>query len=125
MANMKGFYTILGRQVAYFTLTGCLSTLLMYVIYLGCKPYIGYQFAYALGYIISVIALYFANRILVFRQHLSWVTFIKFSGVYFLQYLVSAVLLECLVRLGFSETFAPLLIILLLLPITFLLTKKV
>src|SRR5688572_18698642 len=102
----------LGKEMSYFTLTGSLSTLLMLGVYLSLKGSLGYQFAYALAYVVSVVALYFANRLWVFKQGLSVITFIRFSLVYVFQYLIGAASLEVLVRIGVSETYAPVLIIL-------------
>ena len=107
-----------------FAVTGVLSTLLMFTLYVGLYQLIHYQYAYLIAYCASVVALYFMNMV-VFKRSLSLQTALKFPLIYLLQYGVGAVFLELMVRFGFSVTFAPLMVIILLLPITFLLNRIV
>lgn len=112
------------KQMGWFAITGLLSTLVMFILYVVLYHVLNYQYAYLIAYSISVVALYFMNAH-VFRTSVSWQTFLEFPLIYLLQYLVGAASLELLVRLGFSITFAPLLVIIVLLPITFLLNRIV
>ena len=61
----------------------------------------------------------------VFKKEVSLKTFIRFPLIYVVQYVLGAILLEILVRLGFSVTYSPLLIIMLLLPVTYILNRIV
>lgn len=98
----------------------------MYLIYLALRKLIGYQLAYLTGYVISVVALYLLNSLFVFKSNsLSLSVFLKFSLIYVLQYILGAGLLELIVHFNFSETYAPILIIIILLPITFFLNRLV
>lgn len=116
---------VLKKQVLGFAITGTLSTLLMLGIYVGLNKIMNYQYAYLVSYCISVLALYFMNARCVFNQPISWTSFLKFPLIYLLQYLVGAVFLGLIVRLGFSVTFAPVLVVILLLPVTFVLNRIV
>lgn len=122
---MHSYKEDLKKQVVGFALTGTLSTLLMLIIYVGLNKVINYQYAYLASYCISVLALYFMNVWFVFNQPISWKSFWKFPLIYLLQYLVGAVSLEFIVRLGFSVTFAPVLVVIILLPVTFVLNRIV
>lgn len=112
------------KQVFGFVITGILSTLIMFGFYVLFYQFINYQYAYLIAYTISVIALYFMN-LFVFKGTKTLQTFLEFPLIYLLQYVLGAASLEFIVRLGFSATYAPLLIIIILLPITFLLNRIV
>jgi len=111
------------HQLLGFALSGTVSTILMFGIYVVLNNFINYQLSYLISYVIAVIALYFMNTI-VFKSSISINTFLAFPIIYLLQYLIGAALLEIIVRLGFSVTFAPILAVILLLPLTFFLNKK-
>jgi putative flippase GtrA len=115
----------LKEQMIGFAITGTLSTLFMLGIYVGLNQIMNYQYAYFISYCISVLALYFMNILFVFKKSISMKSFLKFPLIYVFQYLVGAVSLELLVRLGCSETYAPVLIVIILLPVTFILNRLV
>lgn len=121
---MRILSKVVKRQMLGFAITGTLSTLIMLVLYISLYRFINYQYAYLISYCISVIALYFMNS-MVFRQSVSLHTFLGFPLIYLFQYMVGAISLELIAWLGFSLTFAPLLVVIALLPITFLLNRLV
>ncbi len=112
------------KQMLGFAITGILSTLVMFALYVLLYQLINYQYAYLIAYTISVIALYFMNMF-VFKGIMSLQTFLRFPLIYLLQYVVGATSLEFIVRLGFSVTYAPLVVVIVLLPVTFLLNRIV
>jgi putative flippase GtrA len=112
------------KQMLGFAITGILSTLIMFGLYVILYQFINYQYSYLIAYIISVITLYFMN-IFVFKGIMSLKTFLEFPLIYLLQYVVGATSLEFIVWLGFSVTYAPLVVVIVLLPITFLLNRIV
>ena len=112
------------KQMVGFAMTGILSTLIMFGLYVMLYQLINYQYAYLMAYTISVIALYFMNMF-VFKGTMSLHTFLEFPLIYLLQYVLGAASLEFMVRLGFSVTYAPLLVVIVLLPVTFLLNRIV
>jgi putative flippase GtrA len=125
MINLKKFIRqAVNRQTISFAIAGLISTAIMFGLYVILYKHLNFQYAYFIAYCISVIALYFMNSA-VFKKQISIQTSLEFPLIYLLQYLLSAVSLELLVWLGVSITYAPLLIILLLLPLTFLLNRIV
>lgn len=61
----------------------------------------------------------------VFKRYMALQSSIKFPLVYAVQYLIGAMVLELLVKAGISELIAPILVIILLFPITFILNKLI
>lgn len=108
-----------------FAVTGTLTTLLMLGVYVCLNKIINYQYSYLIAYAVSVIALYFLNVLFVFKKSPSLHTFLQFPFIYLLQYAVGAVSLEFLVRLGFSQTLAPAIVVIIMLPVTFILNRLV
>jgi putative flippase GtrA len=112
------------KQMLGFAITGILSTSIMFGLYVMLYQFINYQYAYLIAYTISVIALYFMNMF-VFKGIMSLQTFLEFPLIYLLQYVLGAASLEFIVWLGFSVAYAPLLVVIVLLPVTFLLNRIV
>ncbi|RUR13180.1 GtrA family protein [Legionella sp. km772] len=112
------------KQMIGFVLTGLLSTLIMYACYLLFYQFFSYQYAYFFSYFISIIALYFMN-VRVFNRYIALHSFIKFPLVYAIQYLIGAAGLELLVDVGIPKIFAPVLVVILLFPVTFILNKLI
>lgn len=121
---MKPSSKVVKQQILGFSVSGVLSTLIMFLLYVGLHQLINYQYAYLISYSTSVIALYFMNS-MVFKQSVSVHTWLRFSLIYLMQYLIGAAVLALLVYFGFSVTYAPLAVVLLLLPITFVLNRIV
>ncbi|KTC73205.1 GtrA-like protein [Legionella bozemanae] len=112
------------KQMLGFAITGILSTLIMFGLYVMLYQFINYQYAYLIAYTISVVALYFMNKS-VFKGIMSLETILEFPLIYLLQYVLGALSLEFIVWLGFSVTYAPLIIVIILLPVTFILNRIV
>ncbi len=122
---MNQIWALWNMQVVRFMAMGTLSTGIMLGIYMALNLVLEYQVAYFISYVITVIVSYFLNTLFVFKTTVSLRGFLKFPIVYVVQYVIAAILLELFVRLGFSETFAPIFIIVLLLPLTFWLSRLV
>lgn len=112
------------KQILGFMISGFLSTLLMYVLYLFFYKITTYQLAYFFSYSISVIALYFMNLV-VFKASMSLDSILKFPLIYAFQYLVGAFTLELFVHQGVSILLAPILVFVTLFPITYLFNKLI
>lgn len=112
------------KQMLGFAVTGILSTLIMFGLYVILYQLINYQYAYLIAYTISVIALYFMNK-LVFKGSMSLKTVLQFPLIYLLQYVLGALSIKFIVGLGFSVTYAPIVIVIILLPVTFILNRFV
>ena len=114
------------RRWISFLAGGCLNTLLTYGIYLLLSMYIGYQLAYAIAYVSGIVFSYLFNAHVVFNVEKSWKGLMAYPLVYLLQYILAAFMLNLAVeKLGLPKEIAPLLIIVLLLPVTYLLSKTI
>ncbi|WP_310650362.1 GtrA family protein [Pseudomonas sp. GW101-3H06] len=114
------------RQWVTFLIGGGLNTLLTYGIYLLLNIYISYQKSYVISYTSGIIFSYLFNAHVVFNVKKSWKGLIAYPLVYLLQYALGALMLGLMVeKLEIPKEIAPLLIIVLLLPVTYLLSKTI
>lgn len=114
------------RRWGSFLAGGLLNTLLTYGIYLLLNLYINYQKSYAIAYITGIVFSYLFNAQIVFNVKKSWKGLMAYPLVYLLQYIVAALMLNLMIeKLGVPKDIAPLLIIVLLLPVTYLLSKTI
>lgn len=123
---MNGVLRITENSLFRFLVMGVLNTIATFGIYVVLKTVLDYQIAYLLAYVSGIVFAYFMNALFVFKKRVSLRTFIRFPFVYVVQYIAGALLLELFVHvLGLSVTFAPLFVIILTLPVTFLLSRFV
>lgn len=123
---MKFMPNAANQQFVRFLFMGAVSTALMYVLYLLFCMALNYQLAFLLAYIIAVIAAYYLNAIYVFKKKVSMQAFLRFPLVYVLQYGIGALFLGIFVeKFGVPKTIAPLVIIALTMPISFVLIRYV
>ena len=107
-----------------FLIGGGSTTLVSYLVYLLFLRPAGPQIAYAIAFAIGVVWSYAINTLYVFRRPWSWRKLMRFPLVYAVQYVLSAVLLEVLIRwAGVPASFAPLLIVVITTPITYWLAR--
>lgn len=109
-----------------FLCGGAANTLFTYLLYLGLIRILPYQWAYFAAYVTGIVLAYWLNARFVFKVPLSWKGLFAYPVVYLVQYVLAAVLLEALVRLGgVPPAYAPLLVTAVLLPLTYLMNKLV
>jgi putative flippase GtrA len=114
------------RRWINFLIGGGLNTGLTYGLYLALSHWINYQVAYAVAYATGIVFAYFFNSTVVFKVQHSWIGMFIYPIIYVAQYLLGAALLNLLVEhLHLHKAIAPLLVILLLLPCSYLLNKYV
>ena len=107
-----------------FVIGGGINTAFTYCLYFGLQVILQYQVAYALAFATGIVFSYWFNAMIVFKTPISWKGFFSFPLVYLIQYLLSAGLLSVLVeRLAIPQNIAPLFVIFLTIPITFVLTR--
>lgn len=107
-----------------FVIGGVINTAFTFFLYLILQIVLPYQLAYAVAFAVGIVFSYWFNAIIVFKTHISWKGFFAFPLVYLGQYLISAMLLGFFVeRVGVPQRFAPLIVIVLTIPITFVLTR--
>lgn len=109
-----------------FIVGGGINTGFTYLVYICINNFTSYQVAYLFAYILGIVFSYWFNARFVFKTPLSWRGLLSYPLVYVLQYLMSAVLLGILVDFfGTNESIAPLLITVLMIPVTYLMSKIV
>lgn len=114
------------KEVFLWALGGGLNSALTYALYLLLKLIIPYRVAYSITYIIGIIFAYYFNSLIVFKKPLSIKKFFQFPLVYVVQYLLSIALLEIFVKLfNMGTDFAPILILIIVTPITYFLSKLI
>ena len=116
--------TTRNTEILRFLLAGGTNTAITYAIYLLCGLFTGYQVAYAVAYLAGIGISYVLNSCYVFELPVSWKAFSQYPLVHLGQYLVGALLLEGLVLwMEVPIGLAPLLVVVLTLPMTFVLSK--
>lgn len=114
------------RRIAGFVIGGGFNTGVTYVIYVVLHQVLRYQVAYLLAYAAGIVFSYVFNSLVVFRRPMSWRGMLAFPAVYVVQYLVSAAVLALIVEwLGVPAWWAPLMVSVLMLPLTYVLTRFV
>ena len=109
-----------------FLIGGGTNTVITYGIYLALNQVLSYQWAYLLAYVLGVVLSYWINAVLVFKVPLSWKGLFAFPLVYVIQYVLSAVLLGVFVEAAIaSVNIAPLLVIVITLPVTYAVSRSV
>lgn len=117
----KRFFSL---EFVKFLIIGCINTGAGYVLYLIFIQKVAYSFAYSLSFALSIIISYVLNARYVFKEPLSLKKFLGFPLVYVIQYLSGICLLYIVVeRLSIPVSLAPLLVVVITLPITFLLAR--
>lgn len=107
-----------------FVIGGGINTAFTYCLYYGLQVVMPYQLAYAFAFAVGIVFSYWFNATIVFHTPVSWKGFFGFPLVYLAQYVLSAILLNVFVeRLGIVQSIAPLVVIVVTIPITFVLTR--
>jgi putative flippase GtrA len=114
------------KEVTLFLVMGALNTLITYLIYLFLISFFTYNFSYSLSFLSGIIISYYLNSKFVFKQGIRFDKFIKYPFVYLIQYVGGLILLNFFIQnLHVPATVAPLLIVLLLTPASFILTRRI
>ena len=109
-----------------FIFWGGVNALAGYSIYALLIQRFSYLVSYTIAYILGIAISYFVNSKFVFDKKLKLSKALKYPLVYVVHYLLSTVFLYCLVQvLGVNKLIAPLLILLVTVPVTFVLTRRV
>ena len=118
--------TQLFHNFAKFLIAGGLNTAITYGIYLILLMFIPYTASYTISYITGIVFAYLLNRFFVFKSHQGFKSIALFPLVYLAQYVVGILILWCWVeKLGFAERLAPLVVIIITIPITYIFSKLV
>ena len=107
-----------------FLIGGASNTVITYIIYLILLQFISYKLSYSITYILGIALGYLINAIWVFQRKPSKKTALIYPFIYIFQYLLGIGLLIALVeRLSIDQRLAPVIVILITLPLMFLMTR--
>jgi len=109
-----------------FLVAGGINTALTYGLYVLLALVTHYAVAYTLSYVAGIAISYLLNALFVYRTRLSLARAAAFPLVYLVQYALGVGLLVVLVDwLRVSKFIAPILIVIVTIPITFLLSRLI
>lgn len=113
-------------EVVRFLVVGVINTLVGYLLYLAALTVLPYRVAYTAAYALAILSSYALNTYFVFRARWDWRRLLAFPLVYLTQYAASLACLSLLVeRLSISEKIAPLVVVLVIIPITYFASRYV
>ncbi len=117
---------LFNKRVISFVLCGGLNTGITYLLYLLLASMMHYQVAYLITYISGIALAYVLNLRFVFNAQSSLRKFACYPLIYVVQYLLGAGLMYLMLSvLNLPNTLAPLLVIVLLMPVSYYMNKKV
>ncbi|WP_225042331.1 GtrA family protein [Xanthomonas campestris] len=109
-----------------FLISGGINTVATYAVYIALLQVTSYKVAYTVAYVFGIFIAFFINRLFVFQTHRGWGSLLMFPFVYLAQYLVSlAVVFAWVEHLKMSAALAPLIAIVVTIPLTFVLSRFV
>jgi putative flippase GtrA len=113
-------------EVWRFLLGGAANTVLSFALYFALQLAMPYQLAYAIAFVFGVAFSYTINVFFVFRTGHSAGKALAFPLVYLAQYVVGALVLGMLVEwLHVPQEVAPILVVAVTIPLTFVLSRRV
>lgn len=114
------------REFLSFLVGGCINTCLTYGVYFSLQKLFYYQVSYGIAYAVGIIFSYWFNATFVFNEPINWKGFFTYPVVYVVQYFVSALLLGVFIEIiEIPPTVGPLLVLILMIPLTFILSRLV
>ncbi len=114
------------REMLLFLVFGGINTLLSYLIYLTGLLVVPYPVAYTFSFVAGIFISYCLNSVFVFREKLRVAKALQYPMVSIVQYVVGLGLLYLLVeRAHVSKLVAPFVVVLLLLPLTYRLSRYI
>lgn len=116
----------INREFYRFIFWGGINTLAGYLTYVLLLQFLPYLISYSIAYVLGVFLSYFLNSKFVFKQELKLRKAVKYPLVYLTQYMVGLVSLYLLVQiLKVNQLWAPALVILVTIPLTFFLSRRI
>lgn len=111
-------------RFARFVIFGAVNTLATYVLYVLCLSIVRYEAAYTISYAAGIALSYYLNARFVFREPLRWSRALQYPIVYAAQYFLGLGVMYVVVEIaGLSEYLAPIAVLLVSLPFTYVLSK--
>lgn len=110
-------------QALRFILVGGSATVLHYAVYFVLKGLMDVHLAFALGYLVSFLYNFALSSLFTFAVRMTVARFVRFSLSHVVNYCIQASLLSLFLRLGVGETWAPLPVYAISVPVNFLLVR--
>jgi putative flippase GtrA len=124
IARLRSLVT--ASSFARFLISGGFNTAVTYAVYLILLGFMGYKMAYTMAYLLGIALAFVINRLFVFKTHRGWRSLALFPFVYLAQYLVSMAAIWVWVELlHLPKQLAPLIAIVITIPLTFVLSRMV
>lgn len=113
-------------QFIRFIGAGGINTIITYIAYLLLLLVTNYSVSYTIAYILGIALSYWLNIKFVFQEKSSKRKIILFPLVYLFQYLMGILVLYIMIdKVSIPEELGPIIVVIVTLPLTFLLSKKV
>ena len=113
-------------QFIRFIGIGTINTIITYILYLILLQIFTYQISYTITYIFGIFLSYILNLKFVFKEKGTKKKIVLFPLIYLFQYLFSISILNIIINIfNVSEKIAPILVIVITIPITFLFSKEI
>jgi len=116
----------INREFNRFIFWGGVNTLTGYLIYAILLRFFPYLVSYSVAYLLSILISYFFNSRFVFNEQLKLRKALKYPLVYLNQYVLGTTSLYLLVHfLKINKLVAPLLVVVLTIPVTYFLSRRI
>ncbi len=113
-------------RLSKYLIAGALNTGLTYLLYLILLKVTSYIWAYSLTFAAGIVLGYFLNALWVFKSRLQWQSMLSYPLAYLINYALGVLLLWLLVeQLRIPKEIAPLLVVIISLPIMYAITKTI
>lgn len=113
------------REAIRFCIVGVLATIVHYGLYLLLKGVINVSVAYTIGYVISFIGNFVLTNVYTFKTQATAKKGIGFVICHVINYLLHIGLLNVFIWLGVPSSLAPIPVYCIVVPVNFLLVRKV
>ena len=115
---------IIDNRLVRFVGVGGLNTFVTYILYLLLILIVNYQVAYTITYIVGIFLAYWLSLKIVFQTKSTKKKLFLFPFVYLFQYIFGLLIMYVLIEiLGLNQFFAPLVVAICSIPITFILSR--
>lgn len=117
---------MLRTRFSRFVISGGVNTAITFGLYLALLNFLPYQISYTICYITGIAISYTLNRSFVFKNHRGIRSLLLFPMVYVAQYALGLFLIWLWVEeAGLSDKIAPLVVVAVTIPVTYVLTRLV
>ncbi len=112
-------------RIFRFGITGTISSLIHYGVYCLVLLYCNPTLSYSAGYMVGLVCNYALTTFFTFRQHPSKKNAAGFVTSHIINYLLEVGLLNLFLYIGCSQWLAPILVMIIVVPINFLILRFV